>query len=153
MCNYLMACSASFPRVQNASFLIFTLNLFQGVCWRSVVTAACELILIEVDGKCQPLVGTVSTSHPTGKEELHFIHSFKIFVDKTSLPARLEGRKSPSVQHNLPLVCWVYVSVMCLGLGGREEGKRKKEKDNKSSLFTIRAFMVGWKMELGVGYK
>ena len=47
----------------------------------------------------------------------------------------------------------MYVNVMCMGLGGREEGKRKKEKDNKSSLFTIRAFMVGWKMELGVGYK
>ena len=31
MSNYLKACSASFPRAQNVSLLISTLNSFQGV--------------------------------------------------------------------------------------------------------------------------
>ena len=41
-----------FPRAQSASFLISTLNSFQG-CWKSAAAAAHDLILVEVDAKCQ----------------------------------------------------------------------------------------------------
>ena len=46
-----------FPRAHSASFLLSTLNSFQG-CWKSAAAAAHDLILVEVDGKCQFVVDT-----------------------------------------------------------------------------------------------
>jgi len=47
---YLKTHSASFS--QSTSFLLSTLNSFQGYL-KSAETAACDLILVEVAGKCQ----------------------------------------------------------------------------------------------------
>ena len=52
-------CLSVFPRAQGASFLLSTLNTFQG-CRRSGTAAACDLILAEADGKCQFRIGTNS---------------------------------------------------------------------------------------------
>ena len=47
--NYLKTCSASFPRGQSASFLISTLNSFQGVLKVSSCSSSC----VEVGDKCK----------------------------------------------------------------------------------------------------
>ena len=52
---YLKTCPTSFPWAQSASFLVPTLNSFRE-CWKSAVAAASDLILIEVDDKCQCVV-------------------------------------------------------------------------------------------------
>ena len=41
-----------FPRARSASFLLSTWTPFRG-CWKSAAAAAHDLILVEVDGKCQ----------------------------------------------------------------------------------------------------
>ena len=56
-----------FPRSQSDSFLISRLNSFQG-CWRSAVVAACDLIFVEADGKCQFVAGT-QHRFPKGAEQ------------------------------------------------------------------------------------
>ena len=47
-----------FPWAQSASFLLSTLNFFRW-CWRSAAAAACDLILVEGDGK-HPSVQSLS---------------------------------------------------------------------------------------------
>ena len=52
----LKACSASFPPEHRVSHSWSPpWDLFK-VCWKSAVTAACDLILVEADDKCQFLV-------------------------------------------------------------------------------------------------
>ena len=50
--NYLKASSANSSRAQSASFLISTLNSFQGVLKVSSFSGH-DLISVEIDGKCQ----------------------------------------------------------------------------------------------------
>ena len=50
-----------FPRARNTSFLLSTLNSFQGY-WKSTVVPAYDLILVGVDGKCQFVVDMVNLS-------------------------------------------------------------------------------------------
>ena len=48
-----------FPRAHNTSFLLSTLNSFQGY-WKSAAIPAYDLILVEVDGKCQFVVDMIN---------------------------------------------------------------------------------------------
>lgn len=57
MPKYLKTCSASFSLNRGASFLLSTLTPFSG-CWKSAALAPHDLIHVEVDGKCQFVVGT-----------------------------------------------------------------------------------------------
>ena len=52
MFNYLKASSDNFSKAQGASFLIPTLNSFQGVLKVSSFSGH-DLISVEIDGKCQ----------------------------------------------------------------------------------------------------
>ena len=50
--NYLKTCPNRFLGAECASFLLSSLGSFKG-CWRSAAAAVHDLILVEVDGKCQ----------------------------------------------------------------------------------------------------
>ena len=50
-----------FPRAHNTSFLLSTLNSLQGY-WKSAVIPAYDLILVEVDGKCQFVFDMINIS-------------------------------------------------------------------------------------------
>lgn len=78
------ACSASFPRASH--FWSQSWTPFR-VRWRSIVTSACDLILVEAEGKRQFLVGRIS-------EFLKTIPSKKGFVVKLPECLKNSWRKS-----------------------------------------------------------
>ena len=63
ICNYLRACSVSFPRAQSASFLSFTLNSFQRKNYMSVYVYTCHMSITEVAFSDLSLVETGDKQH------------------------------------------------------------------------------------------